>query len=144
LFRGTIDAITTSLTYGWNRGFADIVDSVTYWPQVITLGFSFPFIANLDSFNAMPPDLQQILVKVTHEVGREQHLAMQSQLLYVRRAIDKETTLIRAPEAEVQKALALTEGVADEWVAIAGPDAPELLRIVREIVADYRAYTGGK
>jgi hypothetical protein len=65
---------------------------------------------------------------------------MNAQLLYVRRAIGLATEISRAPDAEIAKGVEMTKGVADEWVAISGPDAPELLRIVREIVADYRAF----
>jgi TRAP-type C4-dicarboxylate transport system substrate-binding protein len=140
LFRGTIDILTTSLTYGWNRGFTDIVDSVTYWPGVITPGFSLPFIANAEKFDSLPPDLQQALIEATHEVGQEQHFAMNAQLIYVRKAIGLETEIVRASDAEIAKGIEATKGVADEWVAISGPDAPQLLSIVKEIVANYQAF----
>jgi TRAP-type C4-dicarboxylate transport system substrate-binding protein len=142
LQRGTVDVITTSLTYGWVHGFTDLTDSVAIWPFIVP-GFSFPFVANAKAFDALPADLQKALVDATVEVGREQYLAMQSQLNYVIRAIEmSKSELVRPSAAEVAKGQGLVKGVRDEWLKIAGPNGPALLAIVDDVVAKYRAYTG--
>lgn len=131
LQRGTVDAIATSLGYGLGVGLADVTDHVSLWPVSSTFGGAI--VVNIESFDALPADLQQILREVSREV--------QGQIIYggdvdLRRAISgiKATglTVIVPDKTEIAKARTLTKPVIDKWLEIAGPYGTELLAIISD------------
>ncbi|MDP2930928.1 MAG: TRAP transporter substrate-binding protein DctP, partial [Chloroflexota bacterium] len=137
LIRGTVDAVTTSLTYGWSQGFPDITSYAALWP--ITPGYFFSIIMNAKKFDSLPPDLQKVVLDVTNEIARQQIFAMNSQLATVIKAIGlTKCEIVYPAEAEINKAKDKVKGVRDEYVKVSGPVATDLLKAVDEAVAKYR------
>ncbi|MDP2931541.1 MAG: TRAP transporter substrate-binding protein DctP [Chloroflexota bacterium] len=142
LFRGTVDGITTSLNYGWAHRLTDLTQYVAVWP-IITPGFTFPLIVNAKTYDSLPADLQKALVDASMEAAYAEYYGILSARLYAILGISMtKTQLVNPPDAEIAKAKDLTKGIRDEWLKIAGPDGPALLKIVDENVAKWRAYTG--
>jgi len=142
LYRGTVDAITTGLTYGWLHGLTDLCKYVNVWPMV-TPGFTFPWVMNAEAFDSLPADLQKAIVDATEEATYLQYYGMICDRLYGLQGIAMTgCEIVNPSEAEIAKGKELTKPVRDEWLKIAGPYGAELLKYVDEDVANYRAFAG--
>lgn len=132
LKRGTVDAVLTSTPYGAGIGLLDVTSYISYW--AIQSFYGGELVINMNSWNALPADIQQIL----KEVG----MVMQGQTFYasecvydkISKVIVRAATEVIEPEAsEVDKARALAKPAIDKWLEVAGPYGPEVLAIA----ADY-------
>ena len=65
MMAGTIDAVLTSLGYGYSIGLAKVSKTFTLTPLSPT--WSAVTVMNLKTFNSLPPDLQKVVL----DVGRE-------------------------------------------------------------------------
>ncbi|MDI6756060.1 MAG: TRAP transporter substrate-binding protein DctP [Thermodesulfobacteriota bacterium] len=133
--RGTVDAIQTSRGWGLGFGLPDVCTHVNYWK--VQSVFSGMLIVNKAKFDALPPDLQKILL----ETGRE----MQGQAMYAAKVDEMQADIgvkvsrlkvIQPDPAEINKATELVRPVIDEWLKRAGPHGKEVLAIAGE-------YAGG-
>jgi len=138
LIQGTVDAITTSLTYGWGRGFTDICDYAALWP--ITPGYFFSLVMNGDKFDSLPSDLQQIMLDTTAEMSHRQIFAMNAQLGTAMKAIGlTKCEIVYPSDVETAKAKELVKVVRDDYIEVAGPDGQKILDVIDDAVAKYRA-----
>jgi len=128
LQRGTVDVCATTRGFGLGLGMADVTTYVNYW--AVSSAFGNTVMVNMDSWNALPADLQQIVM----DLGAE----MQGQIIYAATVEDYFAALgIRVggleevvPEkAEIDKARELAKPVIDKWLELAGPYGPEVLAI---------------
>ena len=131
--RGTVDGIQTGGFWGVAFGLCDIAEYMSLWP--VQSSFYCVVMANKDSFDALPADLQQIL----RDVGRE----MQGQTAYATGIVEQnclylaiemigKTEIIRPEKAELDKVRALVKPVVAKWLEMAGPHGPEILEITSE------------
>ena len=137
LRRGTVDAALTSIPFGVGLGLADICDYISIWgllpcsPMVL--------VANPDKFNALPADLQQILMEVARDVIRESVYATHVQYEWAYPAMAGNVMEVIRPErAQIDRAIELTAPTVDEWLEISDPIAHEILAIAKEYASGAR------
>jgi TRAP-type C4-dicarboxylate transport system substrate-binding protein len=131
LLRGTVDAVQTSIGYGLTVGMADFCTYLNLW----SFAPSYPgaVIANKKSFDALPADLQAILMDVSRQMQGEMFYA--ADVYYRTAKIAAAATkleIVEAEKAETDKVRELTKPVVDKWLEGAGPYGPELLTIVEK------------
>jgi TRAP-type C4-dicarboxylate transport system substrate-binding protein len=131
LQRGTVDAIQTSRGWGLGFGINDMCGYVNIWR--VQSVFPGVLMVNKARFEALPPDLQKILL----DTGRE----MQGQTIFAAKAEEYEAIIgVKAsrvkeiqPEArEINKARELSKPVIEEWVKLAGPYGNQILSIAAQ------------
>jgi TRAP-type C4-dicarboxylate transport system substrate-binding protein len=135
LQRGTVDAIQTSRGWALGFGLADVCTHVSFWR--IQSIFGGMLVVNKAKFDALPPDLQKILL----DTGRE----MQGQTVYAAKVEEMEADVglkvsklkVTQPSAaEINKARELVRPTVDKWLEIAGPYGKQVLNIAAQ-------YAGG-
>jgi len=126
--RGTVDAVATGSSFGLSLGMCDVTDYYSLWR--VTSGYSGCVVANKKKWDALPADLQQIVLKAARD--------LEAQTAYGAYILEKDafTGLIAAgltfivPEpAEIARARELAKPAIDKWLEVAGPDGPEVLAI---------------
>jgi TRAP-type C4-dicarboxylate transport system substrate-binding protein len=131
LQRGTVDAIQTSRGWGLGFGLPDVSTHVSLWR--VQSVFPGMLIVNKKKFDALPPDLQKILL----DTGRE----MQGQTTFASKIEEYESEigvkvsrlkLVKPDQREVEKARALVKPVIQKWLDRAGPHGEEVLSIAAE------------
>lgn len=131
LRRGTVDAITTSLSWGCEQGLLDICPYVSIWP--VTPVFGAMLVVNADVFDALPADLQQALIKAGEHITHEGVYAHESiYFTYLRWIASAPTEMIIPEKAELERGLGLLEGVVEKWLELSGPLGKDCLRIASE------------
>lgn len=135
LQRRTVDAIQTNRGWGLGFGLSDVCSHVSIWR--VQSVFSGMLIVNEKKFNALPKDLQQIVL----DTGRE----IQGQVIYGAKVEEFESEigvkvsklkLVQPDKEEVIKARKLVKPVMQQWIDRSGPYAKEILSIAGE-------YAGG-
>lgn len=131
LSRGTVDAITTSKSFGAERGLTQLAKYVSIWP--ITPIFGQIIAVNFKTWDGLPQAQKDGLSRAAAQLTREMPLAIEqmdiSYTLWIR---SSKTEMITPDEAEVSKAMALMQPVVKEWLDTAGPHGKEVLRIAAE------------
>jgi TRAP-type C4-dicarboxylate transport system substrate-binding protein len=139
LMRGTVDAVLTSLTYGFTRGLQDLVDYVSYSPMAPT--YEYHILMNEEKFKSMPADLQQVIMDVAQDLQEKIIIASQAELRFTIKSIESggcEVLYWSASEWDATVATA-QPSVVEDWLKVAGPDGPEVLKIIEEDVQKVRA-----
>ena len=135
LQRGTVDAIQTNRGWGMGFGLPDVVSHVSIWR--VQSVFPGMLIVNKEKFDALPKDLQQILL----DVGKE----IQGEVMFGGKIEEYESEigvkvsnleLVIPDKAEISKARKLVKPVIQQWIDRAGPDGKEIMSIAAE-------YAGG-
>ncbi|MDH4266553.1 MAG: TRAP transporter substrate-binding protein DctP [Deltaproteobacteria bacterium] len=135
LQRGTVDAIQTSRGWGLGFGLPDVCTHVSFWK--VQSVFSGMLIVNKAKFDALPPDLQKILLETAQE--------MQGQTMFAAKVEEYEAEVgvkvsrlkaVRPNQAEIDKARELVRPVIDKWLERAGPQGKQVLAIAAQ-------YAGG-
>lgn len=141
MMAGTIDAVLTSLGYGYSIGLAKVSKQFTLTPLSPT--WTAVTVVNSKKFKSLPPDLQKIFLEVGQEL--QQMVSLSTTAEYVM-SIDtvqlsgvKRTSL---PAADQKKAVAACAVVEEEWLKKAGDQGPELLAAVKAAVEAHRSFTG--
>jgi TRAP-type C4-dicarboxylate transport system substrate-binding protein len=128
LSRGTVDAITTSKSFGAERGLTALSKYVSIWP--ITPIFPQIIAVNLKAWDRLSPQQKEGLLRASAELTREMPLALEqmdiSYTLWIR---STKTEMVTPDEAEVKKAMALMQPTVKEWLDTAGPHGKEVLSI---------------
>jgi len=130
--RGTVDGIHTNYAFGMEVGLTDVAKYGSIWP--ISSEFTQVFAINKDKFDSLPSDLQKIFRDVCHEMNGQSFVGGHEANLVALTAIRATPIEIITPEkAEIERAAQLmVPGVFDKWLAVAGPDGPEVLAIAAE------------
>ncbi|HUV56027.1 MAG TPA: TRAP transporter substrate-binding protein DctP [Dehalococcoidales bacterium] len=132
LQRGTVDALHTGRIYGLGAGITDVTKYVNFWPiQPIYGGTVY---VNLKSWEALPSDLQDIIMKESREMNRANMYAAESVDQFLEAALRATgIELIKPGKAELDKAKKLIyPAVFDKWLEVAGPYGPEVVDIVKK------------
>ncbi len=139
LLARTIDASMTSVQYRYSIGLHDVTKYITRIP--VSVAWPEITIMNAEKYDALPADLQEVIRDVGREVAQMVSLAMRAEVIYSLDGAELAgLEILDLEPAERARALELLEPVEDEWLKVAGPYGPELLAIVKDVVAKYRAF----
>jgi TRAP-type C4-dicarboxylate transport system substrate-binding protein len=128
LYRGTVDAITTSKNFGAERGLLDLCKFASVWP--VTPVFSQFIAVNTKVWDKLDPFLQEGLVKAGAQLTREMApVVEQMEVSYTLWIRGSKCQLILPEQPEVKKAMELMRPVVKEWLDTAGPYGKEVLRV---------------
>lgn len=144
MMAGTIDAVLTSLGYGYSIGLSKVSKYFTLTPLSPT--WTAVTVINLETFNSLPPDLQEAVMDVGRELQQMVSLSTIAEYVMSLDTVDlsgvKRTQL--KPE-ELKKAMEKVAVVEEEWLNAEGPwksKRVELLAAVKAAVEKYRGFTG--
>jgi TRAP-type C4-dicarboxylate transport system substrate-binding protein len=127
LYRGTVDAITTSKSFGAERGLLDLCKFASVWP--VTPVFSQFIAVNAKVWDKLDPFLQEGLMKAGAQLTREMApVVEQMEVSYTLWIRGSKCQLILPEQPEVKKAMELMRPVVKEWLDTAGPHGKEVLR----------------
>lgn len=126
LQRGTVDAIQTSRGWGMGFGLPDVATHVSIWSvQSIFPGM---LIVNKEKFDALPKDLQKILIDTGREMqGQNAFGAMVEEYESVIGAKVSPMEIVFPEKSEIEKARNLCKPVIQKWLDRAGPRGKEYL-----------------
>jgi TRAP-type C4-dicarboxylate transport system substrate-binding protein len=144
MMAGTIDAVLTSLGYGYSIGLAKVSKSFTLTPLSPT--WSAVTVMNLKKFNALPPDLQKVVVEVGQELQRMVSLSTNAEYIMSLDTVDLSgVKRTRFSKEEMAAAVKACKVVEDAWLNMDGPwksKRQELLSAAEAAVAKYRGFSG--
>ena len=139
MMAGTIDAVLTSLGYGYSIGLAKVSKFFTLTPLSPT--WTAVTVMNKKKFDSLPPDLQKVVVDVGRELQQMVSLSTTAEYVMSIDTVDLSgVKRVSLPAADQKKALEACQVVEQEWLKKAGPEGPELLKAIKEAVAGYRAF----
>lgn len=128
LSRGTVDAITTSKSFGAERGLTQMTKHVSIWP--ITPIFAQIIAVNLKAWDKLDQQQKDGLLRASAQLTREMSMALEqmdvSYTLWIR---STKAELVSPADAEIKRAMELMQPVVKEWLDTAGPHGKEVLRI---------------
>lgn len=128
LGRGTVDAITTSKSFGAERGLMQLAKHVSLWP--ITPIFAQFIAINFKAWEKLDQQQKDGLMRASAQITREMALALeQMELTYTLWIRSTKTELVTPADAEVKRAMELMQPVVKEWLDTAGPHGKDVLRI---------------
>jgi TRAP-type C4-dicarboxylate transport system substrate-binding protein len=128
LYRGVVDAAVTTLDYGMEQGLGDLVSHISIW-KVMPL-ITTALVANAKAYDALPPDLKEILLKTAREVSAQQYYAaLPEHEAYKVWVGTTKIKMVTPPKDEVLKARELTKPTVDDWLKVAGPYGQKVLDI---------------
>jgi len=144
MMAGTIDGVLTSLGYGYSIGLGKVSKYFSLTPLSPT--WTAVTLLNEKSFNALPPDLQKIVMDVGRELQQMVSLSTTAEYVMSLDTVDlsgvKRTRLEDNEQAKAVKACAVVESV---WLEADGPwkeERPKLLKAVKAAINNYRDFTG--
>jgi len=144
MMAGTIDAVLTSLGYGYSIGLAKVSKTFTLTPLSPT--WSAVTVMNLKSFNALPPDLQKVVLDVGRELQQMVSLSTTAEYMMSLDTVDLSgVKRTRFSKEEMDVAVKECNVVEEAWLNMEGPwkaKRSELLSAAKAAVAKYRAFTG--
>ena len=131
LQRGVVDGAVSSLEGIYGNKFHEVVKHVSNWP--LGLG-SYIWVANKESFAALPKDLQQTLHKLFKEKYEPAtfHGALEDDARQTKILKGMGVTFTDPEPASVQQYLKAAPGVLAEWKKRAGPHADALVAIINK------------
>jgi TRAP-type C4-dicarboxylate transport system substrate-binding protein len=128
LSRGTVDLITTSKSFGAERGLFPMSKYMSVWP--ITPIFPQIIAINAKAWDKLDAKQKEGLQRAAAQLTREVALPIEQMGytydLWIR---SSKTEVIVPDEGEVKKAMQLMQPVIKEWMDTAGPQAKEVLSI---------------
>ena len=144
MMAGTIDAVLTSLGYGYSIGLSKVSKYFTLTPLSPT--WTAVTLINRKTYDNLPPDLQQILMAVGQELQQMVSLSTTAEYVMSLDTVDLSgVKRTRFEGAELEKAMDNVAVVEKEWLEVDGPmkaKRPELLTAVKAAIERYRAFTG--
>jgi TRAP-type C4-dicarboxylate transport system substrate-binding protein len=138
LQRGTVDAIQTSRGWGMGFGLPDVATYVSIWSvQSIFPGM---LIVNKEKFDALPKDLQKVLIDTGREMqGQNAFGAMIEESESVIGAKVSPMEIVFPEKSEIDKARKLCKPVIKKWLDRAGPRGKEVLDIAAKYAGGAKA-----
>lgn len=144
MMAGTIDAVLTSLGYGYSIGLAKVSDYFALTPLSPT--WTAVTLINAKTFDSLPPDLQEIVMQVGREIQQMVCLSTTAEYVMAMDTVDLSGVKRTHFEGEeLKKAQEAAKIVEEEWLNVDGPwkdKRAEMLEAVKNAVANYRAFTG--
>ncbi|MCF8106354.1 MAG: TRAP transporter substrate-binding protein DctP, partial [Desulfohalobiaceae bacterium] len=137
MMTGTVDGVLTSLGYGYSIGLAKVSDYFTLTPLSPT--WSAVTVLNRKSFEALPEDLQKVVMQVGREVQRMVRLSTTAEYIMSLDTVELSgVKQVKLPDAVYEKALQESEVVRNKWLELTGEEGRELLAAIEEAVAEFR------
>ncbi len=128
LSRGTVDAITTSKSFGAERGLTQLAKFVSIWP--ITPIFPQYILVNVKAWDKLDQRQKDGLLRASAQLTTEMATALeQMNYTYDLWIKSTKTEMVIPEEAEVRKAMGMMQPVVKEWLDTAGPHGKDVLRI---------------
>ena len=128
LSRGTVDLITTSKSFGAERGLTAMSKYMSLWP--ITPIFPQIIAINAKTWDKLDQKQKDGLMRASAQLPREVVMALvQMNYTYDLWIRSSKTEIILPDEAEVKKAMTMMQPVIKEWLDTAGPQGKEVLSI---------------
>ena len=128
LSRGTVDAITTSKSFGAERGLTAMAKYVSVWP--ITPIFPQYILVNVKAWDKLDQSQKDGLMRAAGQLTTEMATALeQMSYTYDLWIKSTKTEMIVPDDAEVRKAMAMMQPVVKEWLDTSGPLGKDVLRI---------------
>ena len=128
LGRGTVDAITTSKSFGAERGLFPMAKFVSIWP--VTPIFPQYILINQKAWSGLDQRQKDGLLRAAAQLTREMPMPLeQMEATYNLWIRSSKTEMVLPDEAEVRKAMGMMQPVYKEWLDTAGPVAKEVLSI---------------
>ena len=144
MMAGTIDAVLTSLGYGYSIGLAKVSKTFTLTPLSPT--WSAVTVMNLKTFNSLPQDLQKVVLDVGRELQQMVSLSTTAEYMMSLDTVDLSgVKRTRLSKEEMDIAVKECQVVEEAWLNMDGPwkaKRPELLSAAKAAVAKYRGFTG--
>jgi TRAP-type C4-dicarboxylate transport system substrate-binding protein len=144
MMAGTIDAVLTSLGYGYSIGLSKVSKYFTLTPLSPT--WTAVTLVNRKTFESLPADLQEVLMQVGRELEQMVSLSTTAEYVMSLDTVDLSgVKRTRFEGAELAKVIQQCQSVEQEWLGIDGPwkaKRPEMLEAVKAAVSDYRSFTG--
>lgn len=144
MMAGTIDAVLTSLGYGYSIGLSKVSKYFTLTPLSPT--WTAVTVMNRETFESLPEDLQAVVMDVGRELQQMVSLSTTAEYVMSLDTVDLSgVKRTRFEGAELEKVIAQCQSVEKEWLEVDGPwksKRPELLEAVKAAVANYRSFTG--
>ncbi len=144
MMAGTIDAVLTSLGYGYSIGLAKVSKSFTLTPLSPT--WSAVTVMNLKKFNSLPPDLQKVVIDVGKELQRMVSLSTTAEYIMSLDTVDLSgVQRTRFSKDEMAVAVKKCKVVEDAWLNMDGPwksKRKALLSAAEAAVSRYRGFSG--
>ncbi|SDO88643.1 TRAP transporter substrate-binding protein DctP [Desulforhopalus singaporensis] len=144
MMAGTIDGVLTSLGYGYSIGLGKVSKYFTLTPLSPT--WTAVTLMNAKSFEALPEDLQKVVMDVGRELQQMVSLSTTAEYVMSLDTVDlsgvKRTRLEAGDAEQIAQAAAAVE---KEWLNVEGPwkeERPALLKAVKNAVQNYRDFTG--
>jgi TRAP-type transport system periplasmic protein len=130
LGRGTVDAVLSSVMYGAGVGMMDVTKYISYWP--IQSFYGNTVFVNKKSWDALPADLQEILMNVGQEMQNEVFFAAETTYKISKIVAAGGMEIVIPDPKELQRAREMTKPTFDKWLDVAGPAAPRILEICKK------------
>ncbi len=144
MMAGTIDGVLTSLGYGYSIGLATVAKNFTITPLSPT--WTAVTLLNEKSFNALPADLQEVVMEVGRELQQMVSLSTTAEYVMSLDTVDMSgVKRTRLNKADLTKAVEGAAVVEKEWLEADGPwkeERPKLLKAVKSAVTEYRNFNG--
>lgn len=132
---GIVDAMLSDFAWAFSAGFSDVSQYANNW----NLGSTFPnaIVANPESFNELPPDLQGIVREMTRQFEFAMVYAMDVAELEAQMAVELVGMELIVPQMSEQlKARDMVKPVWDRWIELTGAEGAEFLPLLLEF-SDY-------
>ena len=141
MMAGTIDAVLTSLGYGYSIGLAKVSDYFALTPLSPT--WTAVTVMNKKKFDSLPPDLQKVVMDVGRELQQMVSLSTMAEYVMSVDTVDLSgVKRVQFSSEDQKKTLEKTKVVEQEWLKLAGPEGQKLLPLIKDAVDKYRAFTG--
>lgn len=136
LSTNTIEAVLTSAEGGLSAKFSEYLDHFHY--VNFTMGTNMVHM-NIDVFESLPEDLQQIVLDTAKEVEDELWARIEARITgNVQRLKDENVTvIIDVPESFIDELKVAGQQAIDEWKDLMGPEeAEEILAAYADLLAE--------
>jgi len=128
---GVIEGTPNQVISMYEMKFYEIIDYINYWPHP---GAFYVTFVNMDAFNALPTDLQQILLEAGEETEAEgaARLSPDGELFKERHQffVDYGTELVYPSDEDLEKSRAVDRTIWMEWEETLSPEDKEVLNRV--------------
>jgi len=119
----------TTAKGNWDMGFHEVTSYIIE-PMLYTRGFTMDHFVNMDAWDSLTPDLQEMLFVACRAGGLNAHTEERgADLEYQLKMIDYGLELITLPQEDVTEAFALAQEIWDE---LAAADPMSAIRVESE------------
>lgn len=141
MMSGTIDAVLTSLGYGYSIGLAKVSKQFTLTPLSPT--WTAVTVINAKKFDSLPPGLKKVVMDVGRELQEMVRLSTTAEYIMSLDTVALSGVKnVKLKAEEYKKAIELVSPVEKEWLKLTGTQGQELLSYIRDVILKYRSFTG--